>query len=125
MGAIVKSLVALNNAKVRIIVLLYPSTLIGTRNDDEHFVVMILLDDCERELFANATFAFVADCKNVNGVHGFRERRRALRRALAALNACGLSLRLGGFPLLCWWLGTFMLASPIEQSWQRCHRWFH
>jgi hypothetical protein len=74
---------------------------------------MILLDDCERELFANATFAFVADGENVDGVHGFeRERRRALRRALAALRACGLSLRLGGLPELCWRLGMFMLPSP-------------
>ena len=95
-------------------------------DDNKHFIIMILLDNCERQLFANAAFAFVANGKDVDSVHDFeRERRRALRRALAALSACGLSLRLGGFPELCWWLGTFMLASPIEQSWQRCHRWFH
>ena len=59
--------------------------------------------------------------------HGLRERRRAFRRALAALRACGLSLLLGGLPLLCWWLGTFMLPLvallfPIEALLQQYRR---
>ena len=78
---------------------------------------MILLDNCERQLFANAGFSFGADCKDVDSVHDFeRERRRALRRALAALRACGLSLRRGGLPLLCWWLGTFMIETTIQNG---------
>ena len=45
---IVRSSVALDNAKIRITVFLYPSTLVSAGNDNEHCVMVILLDDCER-----------------------------------------------------------------------------
>jgi hypothetical protein len=32
---------------------------------------MILLDNCERQFFANAAFAFVADCEDVDSSHCF------------------------------------------------------
>ena len=99
---IVRSSVALNNTKIRIAVFLYPSTLVSAGNNNEQLIMVVLFNNGKRWFLANAALAFVADCNDVDSVHGLRKRRRAFRRALAALRACGLSLLLGGLPLLCW-----------------------
>ena len=80
-----KSSVVLNNAEVRIILLFYPSTLISAMNDNKELVIMILLDNCERELFANAALAFVADCEDVDGVHGFRKQEELFNEIWVSL----------------------------------------
>ena len=40
--------VVFNNAEVRVTVFLYPSTLVSTRNDDEHCIMVILFDNGKR-----------------------------------------------------------------------------
>jgi hypothetical protein len=64
-------LVFSDNAKIRIIFLFNPSTLIGARDDNEKLVVVVLLNNGHGEAGADAATASVADGQYVDCVlHG-------------------------------------------------------
>ena len=71
--------VVVNNTEVRIVVLFNPSALIQSRKHYKKLVMVILLNKAHCEAGADAAFAFLADCDDVNSVlHGFKEGSGAL-----------------------------------------------
>jgi hypothetical protein len=56
----------LDNAKIRVVVALYPPALIQFRPHYEKLIVMILFNNGSGELSANARFAFFGDGNNVD-----------------------------------------------------------
>jgi hypothetical protein len=61
-----------NDTEVRIVVFLYPSTLIELWQNNEQFIVMVLFNNGSGDMGAYAASAFVADSKDVDGFHGLK-----------------------------------------------------
>lgn len=86
-------LVVANNTEVRIVVLLNPSALIQSRKHYKKLVMVILLNNAHCEAGADAAFAFLADCENVNSVlHGSEDSNEGKEEAACLLCRCSQSL---------------------------------
>jgi hypothetical protein len=68
-----------NNAEIRIVVFLYPSTLIELWQNNEQFIVMILFNNGSGDVGAYAASAFVADSEDVDGFHDLKLRKNVFK----------------------------------------------
>ena len=73
---------------------------------------MILLNNGSSELGANSTFAFLADCENVNGFWHGSEGGDEGKKEMAGLLCC----RSQGFVLVCCFDNDALVAGAVDKQ---------